>query len=349
MCDQKERINKAQQNNDLELQYRLACEYEGKHDYKAALKWYMMLTKYPFAWAEYKVGELLVDPLYNSVRIPDYFQAYQWFKRADDHGCKQAKRRLVDFQLSNIVLNHCVVDLGVVEQICQENNTPSPTNTSIDLSHTNNTISKEIHYLKGEWYRLHDNTEISITHYQRAIPHVGALNRLGELSEHDQDLERAMEYYERAIQLNDYAPAHNNLGILYESQDKVQLALEQFELAARQDYACAYSNIARIQDTLMDENDPQFELQVIEPYKKAVSLGHALSGWALGDIFYNLRNDMKSAFHWWRKAAYLGSKEAQREMSELYRKGIGGVLSVDLQEHLNWFFLSTFVEPQERG
>lgn len=352
MCDLNEKKIERAQEGDVELQYGLACEYENKQDYKSALKWYMMTTKYPFAWAEYKVGELFIDPTYNSIRLPDYFQAHEWFRKAADHGCKRAKQRLVDLQISNVVLNHCMVDLSVVDRFC--NGSPSSQDDS-SISHVVDSLDTqnphEINYLKGEWHRLHHNNKTAETYYRRAAestpnsPHAGALNRLGEMAERENDVKTAMNYYKRAIHLDNHPSAHNNLGILYESQGKISRALKHFHQAAQQQYACAYSNIARIHDALIGEDDAQFETKVVEPYKKAVSLNHALSGWALGDI-YQSQNNMDLAFQWWYKAACLGNQNAQKEISRLYRTGISHVLPRDLQEHLNWSFISTFEEPR---
>ena len=89
------------------------------------------------------------------------------------------------------------------------------------------------------------------------------INNLGMAYDDDNQHEKAIETYQRAIALNsDIQVAYHNLGNAYKALDRKDLAIENFKLAIEKDPKFTYSYNALIQ-IYLDDHDSKKALEYL--------------------------------------------------------------------------------------
>lgn len=191
----------------------------------------------------------------------------------------------------------------------------------------------------GWMYRMGNGTRKNVSkaklYFEKAVEkentfamvQLGQMYELGELST---DLAKALEYYERAANLDD-KDGNDNAGRMYDdgvglgAEDDVT-AIAYYERAIKLGSGFACYRLGRIyfygSDTI-----PTDKIRAFEYYQKgAEEYGYDICMNQLGSMYqygYGTDIDYDMALQWYLKAAEKGDGDAARHAGDMYRDGIG--------------------------
>lgn len=94
------------------------------------------------------------------------------------------------------------------------------------------------HNKLGVVFARRPNPEEAKRCFEEALKHdrylVHALNNLGNIAREEDQLELAIEYYQKAILIDqDYPPPHNNLGVIYKQLNRYEDCIREIKTAKR--------------------------------------------------------------------------------------------------------------------
>ncbi len=144
------------------------------------------------------------------------------------------------------------------------------------------------------------------------------------------DMKKAVEYYNRAIEIDNYPPALYNLSFLYKSgigvSRDMSKYLELLEKSAKQGYIYAQFNLADSYHFGRDGVSEDFG-KAYYWYQQASNQGLAKAARRIGWMYdrgEGFKRDAQKAFEWHKLAAKRGNKASRGDMirlkSELYKK-----------------------------
>jgi len=131
------------------------------------------------------------------------------------------------------------------------------------------------------------------------------------------DLEKAIFYYNKAIDLN-YTYSMNNLGLLYLQQEKYEKALFLLEMASGLNDRQAYKNLARIYNI---EIEKKYNYNLcIYLYNKAINLNDPEAMISLGNIYFSSMkdDDFNKGLQLFIQASKLNNREAIKNLGLIY-------------------------------
>lgn len=162
---------------------------------------------------------------------------------------------------------------------------------------------------------------------------LGALYYRGEIV--NQDLQLAKEWFEIAAEQG-YAPAQNNLGMVYEEDGAYLEAFHWYQEAASQGHTIAQTSLGVLLEKGIgvDKNIKSAK----QWYQKAAIKGYARAQTNLGELYYQSQSYDK-ALKWFSLAAESGYPRAQNNLGLFFKNGTGDIL-VDLDLALKWFSLA---------
>jgi len=134
------------------------------------------------------------------------------------------------------------------------------------------------------------------------LHYMGSAYRIGR-SGREQDYERAIYWYRRAIEQN-YAPSQFNLGLMYANGQGVE----------------------------------QSYTEAVYWFRKAAGQGHSSAQHSLGLMYdqgWGISQNYEQAAYWYRKAAREGNIHSQNNLGVLYLRGHG--LEVNYEQAAYWF------------
>ena len=156
---------------------------------------------------------------------------------------------------------------------------------------------------------------------------------LGCIHYKKQSYEKAFSYFSESAK-GQYAPAQNNIGIMYERGQYVQKdetkAVYWYRKAAENgspdaQFNLAYSNYRGYEDNKNDIHCD--EQQAVYWFTKAAEQGHAMAQYWLGNLYGDgvwVKRDVQAETYWYHKAADQGLVEAQSMLgltySDMYKK-----------------------------
>jgi TPR repeat protein len=130
---------------------------------------------------------------------------------------------------------------------------------------------------------------------------------------HIKNPEKAAAYYKRACELGSLDAAFQ-LGILYEEQKYLNLALHWYETAAAEEHEIAAYNLGVIYKEEFHDYDTALQWSL-----KAYDLGYTTAALVIGMIYTKLGN-LTQALHWNETAAREGMPEAIKNTGILHYK-----------------------------
>ena len=155
----------------------------------------------------------------------------------------------------------------------------------------------------------------------------------------EKDYEKAVEYYEKAAELEN-AAAQNNLGLCYENGHGVlqdyKEAVKWYRKAAEQGNTVAQYNLGHCYANGIGV--PRDHKEAVKWYRKAAEQGDTAAQNNLGGCYANGRGvpqDYKEAVKWYRKAAEQGDADAWYKLGVCYAHGCG--VPQDYEEAVKWY------------
>ena len=155
----------------------------------------------------------------------------------------------------------------------------------------------------------------------------------------EKDYEKAVEYYEKAAELEN-AAAQNNLGLCYENGHGVlqdyKEAVKWYRKAAEQGNTVAQYNLGHCYANGIGV--PRDYKEAVKWYRKAAEQGDTAAQNNLGGCYANGRGvpqDYKEAVKWYRKAAEQGDADAWYQLGVCYAHGCG--VPQDYEEAVKWY------------
>ena len=181
----------------------------------------------------------------------------------------------------------------------------------------------------GDLYNyIHKNYEEAMRWYQFSVEHnyLLAWCEIGHLYQNGwcgpKDDVKALECYHKVSHLSD---GQFMLGMLYRSQKKDEEALKWFILAAEQGHQRAQfwtGYLYRMKDYI-DE--------AIKWYILASDQGHSTARYNLGNTYYGINNGLSLKYY--ILATEAGDQDALREVSHMYKSGIGTQVDITKARH----------------
>ena len=208
-----------------------------------------------------------------------------------------------------------------------------------------------------------------------------ALHELGHIFDNglgvEQDIDEAINWYEKAITEGRVVYSYHNLGMIYQYGSKnievnVDKAIELYKEAANQNYLGSIQNLGIIYHQIKDYDKalkwlnkaadlgvPQANYVLMKMYlngdgvkqdfgegirlaKLAADSGYYLAQHNLGRFYHfglvGLEKDYKAARKWYKLAANQGFSNSQVNLGILYDDGLGG--EVDDKEAIRFFKLA---------
>lgn len=151
-----------------------------------------------------------------------------------------------------------------------------------------------------------------------------------------QDYDKALYWYEKAINLGNSSTAMNNVGFIYYTRKDYSQAKYWFEKATAKGSAVGTFSLAYIYEyglgVELDIN------KAIELYEKSANGGYVNAMFNLGLIYLNgtkTKGDPTKSKFWFRKAAEMGDAEAMVYLGESYL--IGDSVMQNHDEAIFWF------------
>ena len=178
-----------------------------------------------------------------------------------------------------------------------------------------------------------------------------AYYRRGRGYHKEEDLDRAIADYDRAIERNpDLAAAYNSRGVAYDDKGELDRAIADYRKAAEQGHADAQINLGVMYRD--GQSVPQDYAEAVRWFRKAAEQGDAEAQTSLGVMYAvgrGVTQDDTEAVKWYNLAAEQGPADAQNNLGLMYASG-RGVPQDFVQAHM-WFHIAAALgdEMAKRG
>ncbi|KAK8835866.1 hypothetical protein M9Y10_040423 [Tritrichomonas musculus] len=294
--------NLAASNNHTESQFRLGYIYQTNNNISKSIHYYILAASNKHPKSLYNLGLIYLNR--------DIHQSLFYFELAARENYPEAKLFFAKIHLS---YQFKISDFNLIIQYLIDASNASIAEAQFFLSF----IYESDKFVKQDIEKAIKYYKMAAAKYSQARINLGRIFYEGKYFK--RNIKEAIKYFDLAKKEDNNYDAMNYLGIIYQNgidvPKDIQLAKNNFELAAKEKYAPSLYNLGNI---FLNEDNVD---KAIEYYEQASNQGYLLADFQLGMIYIDniyKKYDIEKAIHYFSIAADQNEPNSQFQLGIIY-------------------------------